>query len=208
MSHSGDLLSSGETVMYRTTLHWVVFAPPVGYAMLAFFSFLLHPLLGVIFTGVFFVCLMMSLAKYFTTEIILTDRRVLHTKGWLRKDVSEILLPKIESIDVQQDMLARLLMYGKITLIGTGGTHRAFTDIRNALTLRHHLHALIEEKTQQASRPQAADPGVIPIIVDEAEPPGIVACAGCGRSLMLVPEVLGRMVKCPSCGCRMRMPDT
>jgi uncharacterized membrane protein YdbT with pleckstrin-like domain len=45
-------------------------------------------------------------------------------------------LSKIESVNVDQGILGRILGYGTIRIIGTGGTKEAFPKILNPLEFR------------------------------------------------------------------------
>jgi len=45
-------------------------------------------------------------------------------------------LQKIESVNVEQGIMARILGYGTVTIIGTGGTKESFTDISKPLVFR------------------------------------------------------------------------
>ena len=45
-------------------------------------------------------------------------------------------LAKIESVNVDQSMLGRLLGYGTIVIRGTGGTKEPFADIAQPLAFR------------------------------------------------------------------------
>ena len=48
----------------------------------------------------------------------------------------EMNLTKIESVNVDQSILGRILGYGTITIIGTGGTRESFHDISSPLLFR------------------------------------------------------------------------
>jgi uncharacterized membrane protein YdbT with pleckstrin-like domain len=45
-------------------------------------------------------------------------------------------LNKIETVNVDQCILGRILDYGSITVIGTGGTREVFTDIARPMKFR------------------------------------------------------------------------
>lgn len=62
--------------------------------------------------------------KYRTTELVVTNRRVIARFGISQRTTVEILLAKVESVQVVQSILARLLNYGSIVVAG-GGMHSA-----------------------------------------------------------------------------------
>jgi uncharacterized membrane protein YdbT with pleckstrin-like domain len=51
-------------------------------------------------------------------------------------------LSKIESVNVNQSILARLLGYGSIVVIGTGGTREIFHNIAEPLVFRRKFQEL------------------------------------------------------------------
>jgi uncharacterized membrane protein YdbT with pleckstrin-like domain len=51
-----------------------------------------------------------------TTEIAVTDRRVIFRRGFIQWHTDEMHMDKIESADVDQSVLGRLLNYGDTTL--------------------------------------------------------------------------------------------
>ena len=46
-------------------------------------------------------------------------------------------MSKVESVQVDQGLVGRLLNYGTITVIGTGGTREPFSMIEDPLAFRH-----------------------------------------------------------------------
>ncbi len=54
-----------------------------------------------------------------------------------------MLLGKIEAIQVNQDILGRVLGYGSITVSGTGGTRDPFHNISDPLELRRKIQEQI-----------------------------------------------------------------
>lgn len=62
--------------------------------------------------------------KYLTTELVVTNRRVIARYGIRNRTTVEILLAKVESVQVVQSILARVLNYGSIVVAG-GGMHSA-----------------------------------------------------------------------------------
>ena len=69
-----------------------------------------------------------------TTELVITNRRVIAKFGIIRRNTLELNLSKIESIRVEQGLLGRLLNYGDIMLIGTGRFQG--TDSKNLASTR------------------------------------------------------------------------
>jgi uncharacterized membrane protein YdbT with pleckstrin-like domain len=58
--------------------------------------------------------------KYATTELVVTNKRVFARFGVSKRTSIELLLSKVESVQVQQSILGRLLNYGSIEVAGGG----------------------------------------------------------------------------------------
>lgn len=56
-----------------------------------------------------------------TTELAITNRRIVSKSGIIRRTTIELRLDKIESITVDQGIMGRILNFGSITISGTGG---------------------------------------------------------------------------------------
>ena len=76
-----------------------------------------------------------------TTEIDVTDRRVVYKCGFINRHTVEMNMDKVESVDVDQSILGRLLDYGDITIRGTGETWETLRKIGAPLKFRNHVTA-------------------------------------------------------------------
>ena len=55
-----------------------------------------------------------------TTETDVTNLRVVHKTGFIKRQTFEMSLDKVESVDVNQSILGRILNYGDVTVLGVG----------------------------------------------------------------------------------------
>jgi uncharacterized membrane protein YdbT with pleckstrin-like domain len=76
-----------------------------------------------------------------TTEFAITDHRVIYKTGLLRRHTLEMNRGKVESVDVDQTILGRILGYGTIVVRGTGGSLEPIRDIAEPLVFRRRLTA-------------------------------------------------------------------
>lgn len=139
MSYVENNLMSGERIVYQAKLHWVEFLWPIIWLVVAVLFFAsggdtagaggLFILLAVL-TGI------ASFINYSTSEFGITNKRVIVKVGLIRRKSLEVLLSKVESIQVNQGILGRILGYGSIVVIGTGGTKDPFHKISNPLEFR------------------------------------------------------------------------
>lgn len=88
------------------------------------------------FYGFGLVFWLYAAVNYFTTELAITNKRVIAKFGLIRRDVIEINLPRIESIQVCQGYLGRLFNYGSIILSGAGNPQASIPNIADPLAFR------------------------------------------------------------------------
>ena len=98
---------------------------------------------GYIFTSPTLLSAISAVITYLTTEFALTNKRIIAKSGLVRRRSVELLLPKVESIGVDQPILGRILDYGTITVTGTGGTKEPFGTIAEPMELRKRVNAQI-----------------------------------------------------------------
>jgi len=67
--------------------------------------------------------------------------------GLASRRTIEMLLNKVETIEVSEPGMGRLLGYGSITMIGTGGTSEQFHKIAQPLLFRNEVQQQIERLT-------------------------------------------------------------
>lgn len=138
MSYMRKNLLNSEQIIYETRLHWIVFLWPIIFAALGVFMFG-DPDTAPLASFFFILAIVTAIAafiQYKTSEFGVTNKRVMVKVGFIRRSSIEVLLQKIESINVDQGILGRMLGYGTIVISGTGGTKNTFKKISSPLELR------------------------------------------------------------------------
>lgn len=142
-----ETMAPGERLIYHTRRHWATAISPVPVALLVS-AIVLFPVVSGL-GWFFFLCAVASgLASYLTyasSEFGLTNRRVIVKSGWLRRQSGEILLSKVESIQANQGIIGRMLGYGSLVIVGTGGTRESLTGIEEPLEFRRRIQSQIAE---------------------------------------------------------------
>ena len=157
-------LLPGERVLYKTRLHWVLFARPVlvfliGAGLTVAVRYVeAQPeaarWAGGIGLGIMAIGFLWGFVHWVelrTSEFAVTTTRVIFKVGLVARYTTELLLSKVESIAVQQSLTGRILDYGDLTVIGTGGTREVFRRVRDPITFRNYV--------QQVSTTQGAPAG-------------------------------------------------
>ena len=109
-------LIKDEYLIYETNYHWILYFNNI---FLTLFTTGIYPFL---------------VSKY--SEFGITNKRLIIKTGILSGRTLELNLSKIESVNVNQSLLGRILGYGSIGVIGTGGTKEYFVSIKNPLEFR------------------------------------------------------------------------
>jgi len=134
-------LNPGEHVVYRGTVHWIIYLVPV--VMLGFGVPLIdmNARFGLILAVAGLIAGAAAYIRQATSEFAVTNRRVIVKTGLLARRTTEINIARVESVQVDQDIFGRLFNYGAITVIGTGGTKEPFTLIDNPQQFRRMVQA-------------------------------------------------------------------
>jgi uncharacterized membrane protein YdbT with pleckstrin-like domain len=149
MSYVERVLQPGEVVRHTASIHWIVYWPGAVCALAALFIYgyaethaqgslfwqVVAALLGII--ALFL--LVPEWFKWWTTEIAVTNRRIIFKQGFIRRNTVEMHMDKVESVDVDQSIVGRLLNYGDVIVKGTGTGFEPLTTIRAPLDLRNHV---------------------------------------------------------------------
>ncbi len=109
-----------ESVAFETRLHWITFLT-------------LKSLLTLTIKAWF--------DRWFS-EFVITNRRIIIKTGIIGRETFEMNLSKIESVNVDQSIMGRILNYESITIIGSGGTKETFHKIAKPLAFRKAFQEL------------------------------------------------------------------
>jgi uncharacterized membrane protein YdbT with pleckstrin-like domain len=109
-----------ERVELETTYHWIIF-----FSIRALLTLFIAPLID-----------------RYSDEFAITNKRVIIKTGLISRKTFEMNLSKIESVNVDQGILGRILGYGTIGIVGSGGTKEVFPNIKNPLGFRKKFQEL------------------------------------------------------------------
>jgi len=178
MSYVERNLIPGETVFYKTGLHWSVLIAPfligaacgIGSLLLAIYTYsdkaaVTNSKSGatgpseVLLTGVIIlaviaaVSIISGIVRRDSTEMAVTNKRVVIKTGILSRRTFELLLSQTESIRVEESFMGKMFGYGTVTIRGTGGTPETFLKIAHPLEFRRQVQEHIEIYQQRSPAP-------------------------------------------------------
>ena len=124
MSYIDDSLIAGEQVIHRGHVSWWSESPRI----------LLGILTLVIVVGL--ILLAWAWIRVRSTEIAITNKRIIAKFGFVKRSTVEINLDKVEALRVEQGVLGRVLNFGTILISGVGSTIDPIPSIADPLLFR------------------------------------------------------------------------
>lgn len=151
MGYLEKTLQPGEDIVYQTRVHWIVYLPSFLLILLGVAIMVSERLggegQGFIFTlgGLCFIAGVVlfigAWIRWMSTEMAITNRRVVAKFGFIRRQTYEIDRTKVESVNVDQSIMGRIFGYGTVTVTGTGSSSAPVKDVDSPLEFRNKLLA-------------------------------------------------------------------
>ena len=151
MSYVEKVLLPGERVVYAPVLHWIIyvqglFITALGGVFGVGSKMLLVTFVGaemarhyvklpagialvIVFCGV--VLLLGAYLRQISTELVITDRRIIAKYGVISRATYEIMLNRVTGANFDQSILGRLCGYGLVLVHGAGGETSPFDVVAN-----------------------------------------------------------------------------
>lgn len=154
-SYVDSVLAEGERIVYRAAIsHWKYFLSYLvgGIFLLAALGAYIasgdHAGASLALVAILLVAglavILSAVIRRQTTELVLTDRRIITKRGLVSRDTVEMNLNKVESVQVNQGLMGRILNYGDVTVVGTGSSLEPLRGIATPLELRKKLGEVVE----------------------------------------------------------------
>lgn len=141
MSYIDQSLIPGETVLHRARVSW----------WSQFGLVLLGIVLLVVVIGLFF--LLFAWIKVRSTELAITNKRVIAKFGFIRRNTVEINLGKVEAVRVEQSFWGRMLNFGTVLITGTGGSIEPIPSIADPLVFRRKFMEATDRPLEMPRQP-------------------------------------------------------
>ena len=118
MGYIESTLSGEEKVEFKFSYHWIVYLSPWNIFVL--------PLL-----------------KIFFTEQGVTTKKGVKKEGIISRNTEELHLSKVETVEIKQGILGRILGYGNIQLTGTGSSNLIFKTVSSPMKVKRNIETLL-----------------------------------------------------------------
>jgi len=146
-----EILQPGERVLYSTNAHWMFYLPSMAAWAVAIVFLVLSRMVAA--DALMLICLALAAvaalaALYWTatawfhrwtTETDVTNMRIVHKTGFIKRRTFEMSLDKVESVDVNQSILGRIMNYGNVTIMGVGEGKETISTIASPLAFRNAI---------------------------------------------------------------------
>lgn len=115
-------LSRGERVIYEAHYHWKIW-----FELKSICTLFIRPLI---------------MTKF--DEFVITNKRVIMKTGVISRNIFEMTVAHIESINVDQSIMGRIFGYGTVIIVGSGGTKESFDNIASPIRFRRAFMDTVE----------------------------------------------------------------
>ncbi len=122
------VLGTGEEIEYQAKVSIWSMLP------LFLFGLILLPAFGL---GLIFW--IVAVLRFLTTELAITNKKVVAKFGFIKRDTIELLLPKAESVQVKQSIFGRIFNYGSVIVSGAGNPQAPVPGIANPMEFRKNF---------------------------------------------------------------------
>jgi uncharacterized membrane protein YdbT with pleckstrin-like domain len=155
MAYTEKVLQPGETVKFSSRIHWIIYLRGIVIIVIGIIvgvalrqldpagvnSGFSVPSLIAIAVGLVFGVLSLIGAwwRRLTTEVTVTESRVIYKHGFIRRHTFEMNMNKVESVHVNQSVTGRIFDYGDILIRGTGSSFEPLRMISRPLEFRNFV---------------------------------------------------------------------
>lgn len=173
MSYVESALLPNEKVLKKGRLHWIIYLPgwwglflslavhfAVAYVLTMFLGEARADFVTKVSWGAAAVTVLVSLflllgayVRRHTTELAITNRRIIAKYGVIGRSTYEIMLNRVTGANFDQPLWGRLLGYGTILVHGAGGDVSPFDGVEEPQKFQRALIKVLERQGQTPQQP-------------------------------------------------------
>lgn len=131
MAYIEESLSAGEEISSLFTQHWIVRIPMVIWLLLLPLTF-----------GISIVMVIYEYLRVKYTELGLTNKRVISKTGIISRRSEEMKLGSIETVEIDQGVLGRILGYGNIRVSGRGISDVVLDKVTDPMAVKRAIESI------------------------------------------------------------------
>lgn len=166
-------MQDDEVVQYQAQLHWVIYNTGTTLTLMGallghflpglvidfigedFGSYLTDPIKwgSIIFIVLGAMQLIFAFIRQISTELVITDQRVIAKHGLISTTSYELMMTKVEGATIDQTIMGRLLGYGTLMVKGTGGGISPIDHVAKPF----YFHAALMDALQESHEGSSSD---------------------------------------------------
>lgn len=143
MGFINENLLKDEAVAYKAQLHWVIYMPACICGVL-FLATLAIPIVTELFLIAAIWFAISAYMKQTTTEIAVTNKRLLGKTGFIKRDTIDLNLKKVESLYADQNIFGRMFDYGAVRIVRTGGSNFVVKGVLSPVAFKRAANEQID----------------------------------------------------------------
>jgi uncharacterized membrane protein YdbT with pleckstrin-like domain len=136
MSYIKSVIVPGETLIVSAKTHWFIYVVPIALLVASIRATLAIPSISILVFPATLFLLCQALLYAYSTEMAVTNKRIIAKNGFIRRNTIELRIEKVESLKVDQSILGRIFNFGTVSITGSGGTTAPIPYISNPLAFR------------------------------------------------------------------------
>jgi uncharacterized membrane protein YdbT with pleckstrin-like domain len=165
LNYTSGILAPDERILYAATLHWIVYLSGLFFVVVgglfgyftpqvADFLFgdvsgehLRKPLalLGMCIVLMGLALLMGAYIRVASTELVVTNTRVVAKYGFVSRATFEIMLNRVTGVNFDQTITGRILGFGTVIVRGAGGDISPIDAVADPQTFHNQLMTAVEK---------------------------------------------------------------
>ncbi len=152
MGYLEQSIGPRERLLFEAKVHWIVYAAPVFWMIVGVVLAPVTYYISLILTIGGLIALIGALIYSSTTDLAVTDKKIIAKWGLISRRTIEQRLGKVDTVQVDQGILGRILDYGNITVTGSGFAPTPIKLIAKPLTFRRAVEAAEDEEQEGDTR--------------------------------------------------------
>jgi len=153
MSYLANSLSRGEKIEHEFEQHWILWMQVYAVMVFSFLAAVLTYWLGKefgiqshVYKITTLIVFVVGLLVAYILHVILnardhgvTNKRVVFKEGLISLTTEEINLEALETVEIKQSIMGRILGYGNVEITGRGSSVTVFKALKNPLNVKRSI---------------------------------------------------------------------
>jgi len=131
MAYIDESLSAGEEIATLFHLHWITRMPMVAWLLLGLLTF-----------GLTWFIAAYEYLRLRHVEQGVTNKRVIYKTGIISRKSEEMKLASIETVEIDQGVLGRMLGYGNVKITGRGASDVLFRGVDDPMAVKRAIESI------------------------------------------------------------------